>query len=71
LLTLAADGPGKTRGPVGLLKLLIQKVPQGLSPLIPRPDLAKRVNGAVDERRVVLLTGTVYKGNTTIAQQVV
>ena len=51
--------------------MLIQKVPRAPSPLIPRPDLAKQVKAAVDERRVVLLTGTVYKGKTTIAQQVV
>ena len=56
---------------LGLLKLLIQKVPRAPSPLIPRPDLANQVKAAVDERRVVLLTGTVYKGKTTIAQQVV
>lgn len=63
---LAVTPPG-----LGLLMLLIQKVPRAPSPLIPRPDLASQVKAAVDERRVVLLTGTVYKGKTTIAQQVV
>jgi hypothetical protein len=63
---LAASQPG-----LGLLKLLVQKVPQAPSPLIPRPDLANQVKSAVDQRRVALLTGTVYKGKTTIAQQVV
>ncbi len=63
---LAVAPPG-----MGLLKLLIQKIPRAPFPLIPRPELAERVRVAVDSRRAVLLTGTVYKGKTTIAQQVV
>lgn len=63
---LAVAPPG-----MGLLKLLLQKAPRAPTPLLPRPGLTERVRVAVDARRVVLLTGTVYKGKTTIAQQVV
>uniref|UniRef100_UPI0035AED875 hypothetical protein n=1 Tax=Hylemonella sp. TaxID=2066020 RepID=UPI0035AED875 len=55
---------------LGLLKLLIQKTPRPPAPLISRPELTRQISMAVSERRAVLLTGTVYKGKTTIAQQV-
>jgi len=63
---LASAPPG-----LALLKLLIQKVPPAPSPLISRAALTQRLTEAVVERRPVLLTGTVFKGKTTLAQLVV
>ncbi|MGA4196591.1 hypothetical protein ACI2VG_05840 [Ralstonia nicotianae] len=55
---------------LALLRLLKEKVPQPPSPLIPRPELIDRINIAANQRRSVLLTGTVFKGKTTAAQLV-
>ncbi|WP_147405982.1 hypothetical protein [Ralstonia solanacearum] len=55
---------------LGLLRLLRDKVPQPPSPLIPRPDFVHRIEVAANQRRSVLLTGTVFKGKTTAAQLV-
>lgn len=55
---------------LGLLRILRDKVPQPPSPLIQRPELIRRIEAAVKQRRSVLLTGTVFKGKTTAAQLV-
>jgi hypothetical protein len=55
---------------LGLLQLLIQKVPHPPSPLIQRTDLVQRIEQAVNQRRSILLTGSVFKGKTTVAQLV-
>lgn len=65
-----ADVLSGGRQGVGLLRLLREKVPQPPSPLIQRTDLVRRIEAAVNQRRSILLTGTVFKGKTTVAQQV-
>ncbi len=65
-----ADLLGGVRPSLGLLRLLRNKVPQPPSPLIQRPDLIHRIKVAVNQRRSILLTGTVFKGKTTAAQLV-
>lgn len=53
-----------------LLKLMRLPVPEVPSPLLARPQLVGNVRRLVDERKAVLLTGTVFKGKTTLAQLV-
>lgn len=60
---LAAARPGH-----GLMQLLLQKVPVPPEPLLDRRILRSRLDGLLAERKVVLITGSVYKGKTTLAQ---
>ena len=55
---------------LNLLKLLIRKSPRPPNPLLRRPALTQQLEELVKQRRVILLTGTVYKGKTTLAQLV-
>lgn len=55
---------------LNLLSLLIQKSPWPPDPLLRRPALTQRLEEMVKQRRTVLLTGSVYKGKTTLAQLV-
>ncbi|TKB63207.1 MAG: hypothetical protein E8D47_13205 [Nitrospira sp.] len=55
---------------LNLLKLLIQKSPCPPNPLLRRPTLTQRLEELVKQRRVILLTGSVFKGKTTLAQLV-
>jgi len=59
---------GSMRPGFGLLNLLIEKSPRPPDPLLRRPELTQRLEELVKQRRVVLLTGTVHKGKTTLAQ---
>lgn len=61
---------GNVRPGLGLLNLLIQKAPRPPEPLLGRPALTRRLEELVKQRRVILLTGTVHKGKTTLAQLV-
>ena len=61
---------GDARPGLGLLMLLKNKVPGPPNPLIPRTELVSRLEQSVTQRRVMLVTGTVFKGKTTIAQLV-
>ena len=61
---------GNTRPGLGLLNLLLEKTPRPPEPLLRRPELTQRLEELVTHRKVVLLTGTVHKGKTTIAQLV-
>ena len=54
----------------GILRLLTDKVPQSPSPLIQRTILIQRLEESVKKRCSVLVTGTVFKGKSTIAQLV-
>lgn len=54
----------------GLLALLLEKTPLPPEPLLRRPALTQRLKDIVEQRRPVLLIGTVHKGKTTIAQLV-
>lgn len=54
----------------GLLNLLLQKSTKPPEPLLQRPELTQRLEDLVKHRKVVLLTGTVHKGKTTVAQLV-
>ena len=53
---------------IGLFNLLIEKTPRPPEPLLRRPELTQRLEELVKHRRFVLLTGTVHKGKTTVAQ---
>ena len=64
LLSTAAT-PGRL-----LLQVMRLPVPGVPSPLLERAELIAKVKKHVAERRAVLLTGTVYKGKTTLAQLV-
>ena len=55
---------------LNLLLLLTEKAPRPPDPLLKRPSLTQRLGEMVKQRRTVLLTGTVYKGKTTLAQLV-
>lgn len=57
-----------TRPGFGLLSILLDKSPKPPEPLLRRPELTQRLEEFVNHRKVVLLTGTVYKGKTTAAQ---
>lgn len=61
---------GWSRPGLGLLKLLTTEVPKPPDPLIQRTELVRQLEQAVNQRRLVLLTGTVFKGKTTVAQLV-
>lgn len=52
----------------GLLDMLLEKVPRPPSPLLDRPSLVESLCKLIQRRKVVLITGTVYKGKTTLAQ---
>lgn len=53
-----------------LLRNMRLPLPRAPSPLLPRVQVVAEVRQHVEERRAVLLTGTVFKGKTTIAQLV-
>lgn len=53
-----------------LLNLLLSKPIKPPTPLLQRPSLTKHLEEAVKYRKVILLTGTVHKGKTTVAQLV-
>ena len=61
---------GNARPGLGLLNLLLEKSPRPPEPLLRRPDLTHRLEELVKRRKVVLLTGTIHKGKTTVAQLV-
>ena len=61
---------GNARLGFGLLNLLLEKSPKPPEPLLLRRALTQRLEELVEHRKVVLLTGTVYKGKTTVAQLV-
>jgi len=61
---------GNARPGLGLLNLLLEKTPRPPEPLLRRPELTQRLEELVTHRKVVLLTGTVHKGKTTVAQLV-
>jgi hypothetical protein len=61
---------GNTPPGLNLLNLLIQKSPTPPDPLLQRPALTWHLEQLVKQRRVILLTGSVYKGKTTLAQLV-
>jgi len=61
---------GNARPGLGLLNLLLEKSPRPPEPLLLRPDLTHRLEELVKHRKVVLLTGTIHKGKTTVAQLV-
>lgn len=62
---LSGSRPG-----LGLLRLLIGKVPKPPVPLIQRTELVLHLEESVNQRRLMLLTGTIFKGKTTVAQLV-
>lgn len=53
-----------------LLRIMRLPLPPAPEPLLSRTFLVEQVRLRMTERRAVLLTGTVYKGKTTIAQLV-
>lgn len=53
-----------------LLKIMRLPLPQAPAPLLNRTSLVEHVRLLMAERKAVLLTGTVHKGKTTIAQLV-
>jgi hypothetical protein len=55
---------------LNLLLLLTEKTPKPPDPLLKRPALTQRLGETVKQRQTVLLTGSVYKGKTTLAQLV-
>ncbi len=55
---------------LALLNLLIQKTPIPPQPLLLRPALTVRLEDLFKQRAVVLVTGTVHKGKSTLAQLV-
>jgi hypothetical protein len=61
---------GNARPGLGLLNLLLEKSPRPPEPLLRRLALTRRLEELVKHRKVVLLTGTVHKGKTTVAQLV-
>lgn len=52
------------------LRLMRLPLPATPEPLLARPTLVEQVGQLINERKAVLLTGSVYKGKTTIAQLV-
>ena len=61
---------GSSKPGYSLLTLLLGKLPELPEPLLHRKQLSCKLEELVLQRRVVLLTGTVHKGKTTIAQLV-
>jgi len=55
---------------LNLLSILLEKSPKPPDPLLRRPVLTARLEEMVRQRRTVLLTGSVFKGKTTLAQLV-
>lgn len=55
---------------LGILDLLLEKSPVPPDPLLQRPNLTQQLEELIELRKIVLLTGTVHKGKTTIAQLV-
>lgn len=55
---------------IALLKVMRLTLPQAPAHLLNRTSLVEHVRLRVAERKAVLLTGTIYKGKTTIAQLV-
>ena len=53
-----------------LLRIMRLPLPQAPAPLLNRTSLVEHVRLRMAERKAVLLTGTIYKGKTTIAQLV-
>lgn len=53
-----------------LLRVMRLPLPQAPVPLLNRTSLVERVRLRMAKRKAVLLTGTIYKGKTTIAQLV-
>ncbi|WP_133934661.1 hypothetical protein [Stenotrophomonas sp. CC22-02] len=51
-----------------LLKVMLQPVPQAPAALLTRASLVDQVRLKVSQRKTVLLTGTIHKGKTTLAQ---
>ena len=51
-----------------LLRLMRLPLPAAPTPLLSRPDLVDQVRQRMVERKAALLTGSVYKGKTTVAQ---
>lgn len=62
---LGLSAPG-----AALLSLLRDKVPTPPSPLLPRAVLVQALRAQIDQRKAVLLTGSIFKGKTTVAQLV-
>jgi hypothetical protein len=62
---------GNTRPGLALLHLLREKTPRPPEPLLARPTLTAALGELLARRTAVLITGTVYKGKTTIAQLVI
>ena len=52
------------------LQLMCLPLPAAPAPLLNRPSLVEKVRQLMVERKAVLLTGSVYKGKTTVAQLV-
>lgn len=69
-IDLLPDLIGNARPGLDLLELLIQKTPKPPEPLLRRAALTTRLDELVKQRQVILLTGSVYKGKTTLAQLV-
>ncbi len=61
---------GPSRQGHDLLKLLKGSVPKPPVPLIQRVELVCQLEDSVNQRRLMVLTGTVFKGKTTLAQLV-
>jgi hypothetical protein len=59
---------GNAHPGLNLFELLIQKSPKPPEPLLRRPLLTHRLEEFVKQRQVILLTGSVHKGKTTLAQ---
>lgn len=53
---------------LNLFNLLLEKLPSPPEPLLQRPTLTQHLKELINHRKVVMLTGTVYKGKTTVAQ---
>lgn len=66
LLDLIVNAPPGLK----LLEMLLLKSPTPPDPLLQRPALTRHLEKLVKQRRVILLTGSVYKGKTTLAQLV-
>jgi hypothetical protein len=61
---------GINRPGLSSLNLLRDKIPKPPEPLLRRPELTNHLEELVRRRNVVLITGTVHKGKTTLAQLV-
>jgi hypothetical protein len=59
---------GSVRPGIGLLHLLLHNAPPPPDLLIERTEIIHSLNTSINQRRAVLLIGTVFKGKTTVAQ---